>query len=262
MTPQDLISASTADFSKYDAGFYDSFANISYKAAQAVLEEVNIKYTFESVVDFGCGSATWLRAAREIILAKDKKPRLLGIDGEYARKIVDSKIAKFEFSDLEKRIQLDEKFDLAISLEVAEHLSEGRASSFVKDLCASSDVVLFGAAIPGQGGTNHINEQWQDYWFDLFSQQGYLAVDLLKQKFWNDERFTQCPYYVTNTFLYIKSGHPLLSTSLPVISSDHWAIRVVHPSLFVSTHFDTASLPKTIRSIPQKLFSAVSRRLI
>ena len=197
----------------------------------------------------------------EIVLANGKEPRLLGIDGEYAKKIVDPTIAEFKFFDLEKPIRLNGKFDLAICLEVAEHLSKGRASSFVTDLCTSSDVVLFGAAIPGQGGTNHINEQWQDYWCDLFSGQGYVAVDLLKQKFWNDERFIKCPYYVANTFLFVKKGHQLLSSSLPVIPADHWSIRVVHPSLFVSTHFDTASLPKTVRSIPQKLFAAVSRRL-
>jgi hypothetical protein len=261
MSYEKLNSPPTADFAKYDAGFYDSFAEISYRAAQAVLAEVSEKYEFESVVDFGCGSATWLRAAREIVQAKGKTPRLLGIDGEYAKAIVDPRVATFIYSDLEKTINLDEKFDLAVSLEVAEHLSAGRAESFVNDLCVTSDVVLFGAAIPGQGGTNHINEQWQNYWHDLFSRQGYVAIDLLKQKFWSDERFMKCPYYVANTFLFVKTGHPLLSTSLPVISADHWSIRVVHPNLFVSTHFETASLPKTFGSIPRKLLSAISRRL-
>ena len=60
----------------------------------------------------------------------------------------------------------------SISLEVAEHLSPGRAESFISDLCQAAPVVLFGAAIPGQGGVGHLNEQWQSYWANLFEACG------------------------------------------------------------------------------------------
>lgn len=55
------------------------------------------------------------------------------------------------------------RFDLAMTIEVAEHLTPVRADSFVEDLTRLSDVVLFSAAIPAQGGINHVNEQWQSY---------------------------------------------------------------------------------------------------
>lgn len=80
-----------ADFSKYDIEFYDSFSQISYRAALKMLTELRRKFEYSSVVDFGCGSGTWLKAAREVILEKQDIPNLLGIDGEYARKIVDQK---------------------------------------------------------------------------------------------------------------------------------------------------------------------------
>jgi hypothetical protein len=47
------------------------------------------------------------------------------------------------------------RFDLAVCLEVAEHLPPERAESFIRELCDLAPVVLFSAAIPGQGGTGH-----------------------------------------------------------------------------------------------------------
>lgn len=151
---------------------------------------------------------------------------------------------------------------MAICLEVAEHLTAARADTFVKDLCEASNMVLFGAAIPGQGGTNHINEQWQTYWHAKFLQNGFVALDLFKNAFWNDATFVDCPYYVTNTYLYVEKSSPYLSSAAAaIIPEGHWSIRVVHPNLFISRHFDTASFTKALRSVPKKLWAAFSRRL-
>jgi hypothetical protein len=61
-------------------------------------------------------------------------------------------------------------------LEVAEHLRASRAEGLVKMLCGLSDRVLFSAAIPFQGGTGHVNEQWQSYWARLFRRNGFAAA--------------------------------------------------------------------------------------
>jgi hypothetical protein len=80
------------------------------------------------------------------------------------------------------------RFDLAVCLEVAEHLPASSAEAFVKFLTGLAPVVLFSAAIPGQGGTNHINEQFLSYWVKLFSQSGYHPLDVIRPIIWNDER--------------------------------------------------------------------------
>ena len=102
-----------------------------------------------------------------------------------------SSIKKFiETQDLENNIQIESKFDLAITLEVAEHLSEIRADSFIDDLCALSDLILFSAAIPDQGGRHHINEQWQSYWEPKrFKQRGYHVYDIVRWKIWSSVRY-------------------------------------------------------------------------
>lgn len=55
------------------------------------------------------------------------------------------------------------RFDLAISVEVAEHLPKEAAETFIDNLVSLSDEVVFGAAYEHQGGVNHLNEQKHIY---------------------------------------------------------------------------------------------------
>ena len=58
-------------------------------------------------------------------------------------------------ADLGKPLPLDERYDLAVSLEVGEHLEASLAGGLVDSLTRLAPVVLFSAAIPGQSGTHH-----------------------------------------------------------------------------------------------------------
>lgn len=84
----------------------------------------------------------------------------------------------FAAVDLNKAFEADRRFDLAISMEVAEHLAPEISANFVRSLTRLSDIVLFSAAVPGRGGTNHINEQWPSYWSNLFRNENFEVVDL------------------------------------------------------------------------------------
>ena len=64
-------------------------------------------------------------------------------------------------------------YDLAISVEVAEHLPADSAVSYLKFLTDMSDTVLFSGAVPGQGGVGHVNEQEWTYWLSFFNTFGY-----------------------------------------------------------------------------------------
>lgn len=105
--------------------------------------------------------------------------------------------------------KLDQKFDLCISLEVAEHLSEAIANDFVDFLCTASDVVLFSAATKCQGGTNHINEQWQSYWIDIFESNGYECLDIFRPHLWNNKSVDW--WYRQNIFLFVNPSDSLLN---------------------------------------------------
>ena len=61
--------------------------------------------------------------------------------------------------------------------------------------------IVFSAAIPEQGGTGHLNEQWQDYWVDIFRDENFLAVDCLRQKFWNNQNIRR--FYIQNAIIFV-----------------------------------------------------------
>ncbi len=169
-------------------------------SANAVLGKLFEKFKPDSVVDVGCGYGAWLAAAESL-----GSQTLVGLDGDWVKS--DELYAQsidFRPQDIEKSIELQGQFDLCISLEVGEHISEQRAGSYVKDLCGLADLVLFSAAIKSQGGTNHVNEQWQSYWVDLFEKNGFECFDVIRPWFWEDETIEW--YYRQNIFVFSKSG--------------------------------------------------------
>ena len=181
----------------YNSDFYEMQAKKSFESAQVVLKMVFDLYKPKTVVDFGCGKGTWLAAAEKLGALK-----LKGLDGDWIEKEkMYSKKIDFESVNFEKKIKLVQKYDLAISLEVAEHLNRRVADEFIENLCNASDVVLFGAAITGQGGVNHINEQWQSYWINKFRKRGYDCIDIIRPELWQNDLIEW--WYIQNTFLFI-----------------------------------------------------------
>lgn len=214
--------------SAYDAKFFAGIAAGSYRAATVLLPEIRTHYAFTSVCDVGCGSGTWLRAAGEWI---GTGARLTRVDGEHARTTVNCPGATFVFQNLESLIAGVARHDLAMSLEVAERLSAARAPGLVDDLCAISDVVLFGGAVAHQGGTSHLNDQPQSYWLAHFKRNGYVAYDIHRAALWNHPAFVDCAYYVGNTLLYVRDGHALADELVRFRLGEGDLIDVVHPGL-------------------------------
>lgn len=119
---------------------------------------------------------------------------------EQPRKIITQGI-KFISTDLEKPFKISRKFEVAICLETAEHLSPGAAKSFVKNLTNLSNVIVFGAASPFQGG-DHFNEKFPSYWAAIFNSLGYDVFDYFRPSIWGNKKVLF--FYQQNTFLYLK----------------------------------------------------------
>jgi hypothetical protein len=208
----------------YDNSFYNQRRANTLPAAQKILSLVQQVIPISSIADIGCGTGTWLSVALNAGATK-----AYGFEGEWLRKdmLDDDKISLTNL-DLEKPLTLPEPVSLAMSLEVAEHLSERRAESFVHDICSASNAVLFGAAIPLQGGRGHINEQWQSYWATKFEAQGYAAYDVIRPHVWGQ---TDIPYwYQQNTILYIRTDVEIADIR-HARRSPH-QLDIVHPHLF------------------------------
>jgi SAM-dependent methyltransferase len=194
----------------------------NFKAAREVVPFVLELLGSKSVVDVGCGIGTWLKVFEENGISA-----ILGIDGSYVDKSL-LKIDKHNFVDfdLEKVYHTDRKFDLAISLEVAEHLSIDSSDVFVKTITNLSDTVIFSAAIPEQGGQNHINEQEPKYWIEKFEKEGYQLFDVLRPIFWDNQNVDS--WYRQNMLLFTKNVDVKVKLdSLESFAGKH----LVHPIL-------------------------------
>jgi len=206
----------------YDTSFFDAQSTGSHKSAMVVLRQLHDLLPFSSVCDVGCGAGTWLRALREMGVDD-----VLGLDGAYAKPSLQVPSELFTAQDLTRPFTLDRRFDLAISLEVAEHLPPDRAAGFVQDLTRIAPAVLFSAAIPGQGGTYHLNERWQDYWVAEFAKHDYALHDVIRPRIWDQPEVEL--WYRQNTLLFLHRDHPAapaLSAPLPQ------PVSVVHPGMF------------------------------
>ena len=156
----------------------------SGNSAEVIVPLTLSLFPSHSVVDIGCGVGAWLSQ-----FARCGVTDYLGVDGHYVpRHLLEIPPDRFIPHDLTKRIEFCRRFDLACSLEVAEHLPAECAEQFVSVLVKAAPVVLFSAAIPGQGGINHVNEQWQSYWAELFANHRYVGIDCIRPKiFYNDQ---------------------------------------------------------------------------
>jgi hypothetical protein len=136
---------------------------------------------------------------------------------------------KFSNADLETDINDPGNFDLTICVEVAEHLTAGRARRIVETLCSAADVIVFSAAIPLQGGTHHINEQFQSFWAQHFDACGYERCDYFRPRIWL--RTDVEPWYRQNLLLYVRRSHPVLN-NMRNASLVPGPLDIVHPEIF------------------------------
>jgi hypothetical protein len=125
----------------------------------------------------------------------------MGVDGPHVeQRNLMINLEEFHAADLSQPISLGRRFDLVQSLEVAEHLPVEAADSFVEMLTAHGSLVLFSAAVPGQGGEHHINEQPLEYWREKFSCRGYVAIDYIRPQAIGNRAIQH--WYRYNTILY------------------------------------------------------------
>jgi len=211
----------------YNKNFYKAQVHGSTRSARIILGMLFQVYRPKSVIDVGCGVGSWLFVAESFGCKV-----LSGLDGHWINeKSLLSKNVHFKKVNFEEDFTITNKYDLAISVEVAEHIPESRAKLFVKTLCDTSDVVLFSAAIRDQGGVNHINEQWQSYWIALFDSNGYECFDSFRSAIWNNDQIELC--YRQNIFLFVNSENENMPIERELLKTWERPIPdVVHPGVF------------------------------
>lgn len=213
----------------YSSDFFDQQSAGSRRSAERVVPIVLEFLRLQSVVDVGCGVGAWLS-----VFKKNGVKRTLGIDGNYVdHRMLEIPADDFLPTDLTRPVHLDERFDLAVSLEVGEHLPPESAAGYVESLTRLAPVVLFSAAIPHQGGVGHLNEQWPDYWRDHFARHGYEPIDCIRRRIWSDPQVQW--WYAQDVLLYVARDYLARSAALSreraATAPD--SLSLVHPQRYL-----------------------------
>jgi SAM-dependent methyltransferase len=217
--------------SNYRKDFFDNTDATSAKSAREVVPLLLSLIRIDSVVDVGCGVGSWLQAFAEAGVHD-----YLGIDGDYVgRDQLRIKTEKFLATDLAHPVNVGRKYDLALCLEVGEHLPPEGAHQLIKTLSEMSDCILFSAAIPFQPGTNHVNCQWPAYWARLFAAEGYKCFDCIRQRIWDNASVAW--WFTQNTLFYCRGdGFDRLLQKEAIVNHESPSPNgLVHPAHYEAT---------------------------
>jgi Methyltransferase domain len=215
---------------QYDRTYFRAVDPAGRRSAETVVPLVMSLLEPRSVCDVGCARGSWLAVFKE-----HGVDRVLGIDGDYVERET-LVIGEDEFlpADLGRGVPEAGRFDLALSLEVAEHLPAESAAPFVDGLVALAPAVMFAAAIPGQGGRGHVNEQWPEYWQALFARHDFVPIDCIRPHVWQAPELNA--WYKQNTILFAERS---LVDSRERLRAEYERsagrpLSLVHPVIFES----------------------------
>jgi SAM-dependent methyltransferase len=212
---------------KYDKDFYEEHLSGVQSSARAIVPMMIDLVRPTSVVDVGCGLGGWL----EEFLGQGIVD-VLGLDGEWVDPAL-LRIPKHMFRtvDLSSLGEPSRRYDLALCLEVAEHLDDAAGRKLIAFLAASADFVAFSAAVPGQGGPGHVNEQWPAYWIKAFAEHDYRVFDPIRTLVWDDRSVS--PWYAQNLLFFTcrNSDDVAVQRLAEWHSKNAIPVRAVHPAV-------------------------------
>lgn len=241
----------------YDFEWHKSHGEMTSNSARMSVGPLLDMFGAKSVLDVGCGDGRWLAACQELGVET-----IAGVDGPWTE--LDKLLIPSEsvvIQDLSQSFDLGKRFDLAMSLEVAEHVPESSADIFVENMIRHADLVLFAAAIPYQGGYRHINEQWQSYWQKLYDARGYQSFDVLRAKLWHEDGVHY--WYKQNMLVYVNRDRADLIETVEQYIAQH-DIRelptdLVHPEKYEAiASYDQIAFKPLLKKLPGQTLKKAS----
>ena len=219
-----------------------------------------------SVVDVGCGVGAWLRVFQEHGVGT-----IAGVDGDWVDEtMLQIPRTAFHRADLSRPFHVPGRFDVAMSLEVAEHLPPESAAGFVASLTALAPIVVFSAAIPFQGGVEHKNEQWPEYWAALFADHRYLTVDCLRNRVWKNDNAQF--WYAQNMMMFMREDQlrPVQDSAAHHHQPDGAMLSIVHPKKYLQLaelyqealqRADQLPVSQLLRALPRAILRSATKRM-
>jgi SAM-dependent methyltransferase len=227
--------------SVYSNDFYTNMEQGSQTSAEQIVPLLLSKYLPKSVVDVGCGTGPFANEFLKLGVSD-----VAGYEGDWMKPLPTILPKNFYlYQDLTEDLNPTRVYDLCLCLEVAEHLEESSARTLIDTITRLSNVVVFSAAIPQQGGNHHVNEQWPFYWSNLFEERGYYLEWDPRPVIWENSQIEGC--YRQNLLVFSSNAG---SRQLKPVS-------LVHPVLWAEA-MNVRQIPFSIR-IARKLPKSVFR---
>lgn len=255
-----LFSLGNKGFNKNSRRFsQDLYENLddslgSRRSAKEVIPLVLELIQPQSVIDVGCGVGSWLAVFKEFGVQD-----ILGVDVDYIdRKFLKIPEEKFFPFDLKKPLEIDRIFDLVICLEVAADLPSECAEMLVNYLTKLGPIVLFSSAVPFQDDSGlRINQQWPEYWVSHFRQKGYVVIDCLRKKIWNNHNVQW--WFAQNMLLFVRQDY-LESSELLQREFENTCtsqLSMIHPEMYLAKRV----FRSVVAQLPIAAMNALRRRL-
>jgi len=153
----------------YDKNYYGSRMDFKEKVYPEISKALTTILNPCNVVDVGCGNG---------VLSKGFSCKYMGIEGsKEGVGATEARGLRVFWFDLREELLFEtltgNKNDLAVSIEVAEHLEPEYADIFVGNLCELSNTIVLTASNVNDGGKYHFNPQPKSYWIEKFTAKGY-----------------------------------------------------------------------------------------
>jgi cyclopropane fatty-acyl-phospholipid synthase-like methyltransferase len=162
MAVRDVLKRHAPYDEVYDDAFYAELGPSAKTSAEVMARSLIAEFRPKTLVEFGCGAGA--------LLAEFKTGGVDVLGLEYSDaglrlcKERQLNVRKFDLT----RDSIADRFEIAASIEVAEHLPAAFADRLVQVVSGAAPLVVFTAATPGQGGNEHVNEQPHEYWIEKF----------------------------------------------------------------------------------------------
>jgi cyclopropane fatty-acyl-phospholipid synthase-like methyltransferase len=186
-----------------DPGYVASIESTAGDSAPATAESLVRDIAPNDLLDAGCGTGP--------ILHECVRRGIRGRGLEYSEAAIAYRRRRgleAERFDLgTDRLSPPERpYDVALSTEVAEHLTERMADAFVDAPVSEGRLIVFTAATLGQRGRDYVNEQPQSYWIAKFAARGVTLDGAITACSRDEWRGMAAPWYADNAMVFRRSG--------------------------------------------------------
>lgn len=134
----------------------------------------------------------------------------------------------------------------------------------IETLVKLGPIILFSAAIPFQGGTNHLNEQWPEYWVKYFQDYDYMVIDCIRKKIWNAPKVRD--WYAQNILLFVRKdsleNHEKLKQEAAKEEYQYSHLSLVHPNRYLEKCRKISKLQQEVESLLSLEDSRISLKKI